>query len=42
MPAFVIVDIEITDPEQYERYKALGSPMNRRVPWGQMLAKIRY
>jgi len=24
MPAFVIVDIEITDPEQYERYKALA------------------
>ena len=24
MPAYVIVDIEITDPEQYERYKALA------------------
>ncbi len=24
MPAYVIVDIEITDPEQYERYKTLA------------------
>ena len=24
MPAYVIVDIDITDPEQYERYKALA------------------
>jgi uncharacterized protein (DUF1330 family) len=24
MPAYVIVDIEVTDPEQYERYKTLA------------------
>ncbi len=24
MPAYVIVDIEITDPQQYERYKTLA------------------
>lgn len=26
MPAYVIVDIEITDPEQYESYKQLAAP----------------
>ena len=25
MPAYVIVEIEVTDPEQYERYKAAGA-----------------
>jgi uncharacterized protein (DUF1330 family) len=26
MPAYIIVDIEITDPVQYERYKQLAAP----------------
>lgn len=26
MPAFVVVDIEITDPVQYEEYKKLAAP----------------
>ncbi len=26
MPAYVIVDIEITDPVRYERYKAMAAP----------------
>jgi uncharacterized protein (DUF1330 family) len=26
MPAFVVVDIEITDPEKYEEYKKLAPP----------------
>jgi uncharacterized protein (DUF1330 family) len=25
MPAYVIVETDVTDPEQYERYKAAGS-----------------
>jgi uncharacterized protein (DUF1330 family) len=25
MPAYVIVDTDVTDPEQYERYKAAGA-----------------
>lgn len=24
MPAYMIVDVEVTDPEQYEKYKALA------------------
>jgi uncharacterized protein (DUF1330 family) len=27
MSAYVIVDIEITDPQRYEEYKALAAPM---------------
>lgn len=26
MPAYVVVDIEVTDPEAYERYKLLAPP----------------
>jgi uncharacterized protein (DUF1330 family) len=25
MPAYVIVETDVTDPEQYERYKAAGA-----------------
>jgi uncharacterized protein (DUF1330 family) len=26
MPAYVVVDVEVTDPEAYERYKPLAPP----------------
>jgi len=35
MPAYVIGDIEVTDPEGYESYKALASPargLRRPIP----------
>ncbi len=30
MPAYLIVDTRITDPDEYERYKALARPMAER------------
>ncbi|HJW89594.1 MAG TPA: DUF1330 domain-containing protein [Anaerolineales bacterium] len=27
MPAYVIVDIEVTDPQQYEEYKRMAPPL---------------
>ena len=27
MPAYVVIDVEVTDPETYERYKPLAPPV---------------
>ena len=38
MPAYVIVDIDVTDPERYERYKA-ATPATLEAAGGRFLVR---